>query len=374
VQPPGGGDGVGAWTVQALQRDCEVGLLTWVPFDAAEANAYFGTAIDPTRVRAFTVPGWLRRALDLFPVKPLPTLYKSILLAAWRYLLSHRYDRVVSTHSEMDFGCRGVQYVHFPQPLEDLSYVHGHWTGNRVGSALLSAYRWLCGVLAGGWRLARLRANLTLVNSEYTARKFEAVYGVRPRVLYPPAVGRSGGWPWEERRSDFLCLGRICPSKRLEDVIAILAAVRARGHEVHLHLVGSHESPSYSRMLLDLAAPHRAWIHVPGVLGRAEVEALMARTRYGIHAMREEHFGMAVAEMVRAGCVVFVPDGGGQVEVVDDPRLQWHDPEQAVDRICSVLSDPETQRDLARRLAARADLWSADRFMAEMRDAVLDLA
>ena len=42
----------------------------------------------------------------------------------------------------------------------------------------------------------------------------------------------------------------------------------------------------------------------------------MATHRYGIHGMREEHFGMAPAEMARAGAIVWVPRGGGQTEIV----------------------------------------------------------
>ena len=37
-----------------------------------------------------------------------------------------------------------------------------------------------------------------------------------------------------------------------------------------------------------------------------------------LHGMREEHFGMAPAEMARAGVIVWVPNGGGQMEIVGD--------------------------------------------------------
>ena len=42
----------------------------------------------------------------------------------------------------------------------------------------------------------------------------------------------------------------------------------------------------------------------------------MAQHRYGIHTMENEHFGIGVAEMVRAGCIPFVHDSGGPVEIV----------------------------------------------------------
>jgi hypothetical protein len=38
-----------------------------------------------------------------------------------------------------------------------------------------------------------------------------------------------------------------------------------------------------------------------------------------------EPFGMAPAEMAAAGCIVFVPNDGGQIEIVNgDPRLVYH--------------------------------------------------
>ena len=50
----------------------------------------------------------------------------------------------------------------------------------------------------------------------------------------------------------------------------------------------------------------------------------MASHRYGIHGMREEHFGMAPAELARAGAIVWVPRGGGQMEIVGhEPALMF---------------------------------------------------
>ena len=60
----------------------------------------------------------------------------------------------------------------------------------------------------------------------------------------------------------------------------------------------------------------------------------MATHRYGIHGMREEHFGMAPAEMARAGCIVWVPRGGGQMEIVGrEPVLMYDSEDDAVEKI-----------------------------------------
>lgn len=93
----------------------------------------------------------------------------------------------------------------------------------------------------------------------------------------------------------------------------------------------------------------------------------MARHRYGIHGMVDEHFGMAVAEMARAGCVVFAHDSGGQREIVADDRLLHASDDDAVRKIERVLADRSTQARLREQLRARSERFSAESFMASVR-------
>jgi glycosyltransferase involved in cell wall biosynthesis len=94
---------------------------------------------------------------------------------------------------------------------------------------------------------------------------------------------------------------------------------------------------------------------------------LIAGHRFGIHGMREEHFGIGIAEMVRAGCVVWVPNGGGQVEIVADARLRYDSVEDAAKKIVRVLQDPAELATVRAHLAARRDLFSTEHFVREIR-------
>ena len=97
----------------------------------------------------------------------------------------------------------------------------------------------------------------------------------------------------------------------------------------------------------------------------------MATHRYGIHGMREEHFGMAPAEMAAAGMLVWVPAGGGQTEIVgDEPSLQFANDEAAIDRIADVLSRPSEQARLSAYLKGRSTLFGTDRFISQARGVV----
>ena len=74
---------------------------------------------------------------------------------------------------------------------------------------------------------------------------------------------------------------------------------------------------------------------------------------------------MAPAELARAGVIVWVSKGGGQMEIVGhEAALMDDSADDAVARITAVLADPTAQERLRHALAARAEMFSTDRFVA----------
>ena len=99
----------------------------------------------------------------------------------------------------------------------------------------------------------------------------------------------------------------------------------------------------------------------------------MASHRYGIHGMREEHFGMAPAELARAGAIVWVPRGGGQMEIVGhEPALMYDSDDDAVAKIVRTLANAVEQQRLRELLAITSEQFSTARFMQQVRDIVDD--
>ena len=62
--------------------------------------------------------------------------------------------------------------------------------------------------------------------------------------------------------------------------------------------------------------------------------------------------------MVKAGCIVFVADGGGPDGNCEPSRPDIRDEEAAVEKIDAVLSDPEKQRALREHLRVGAQRFS----------------
>ena len=155
------------------------------------------------------------------------------------------------------------------------------------------------------------------------------------------------------------------------EIIEILSRVREGGRPLHLHIIGTSEGDAYAAFIKTCVDANRSWVTMHENLPREELTQLVASHRYGIHAMEDEHFGMAVAEMVRAGCIVFAPNNGGPVEILGgDERLLYNSAQDAAQKIGMTMVKRERQKDLCEYLAPRGELFSAQRFVHQIRELV----
>jgi glycosyltransferase involved in cell wall biosynthesis len=367
MSPPGGGSGVAAWMLQALVAEHEVTVLSWWPVDVELMNRFWGTSLRAGDFRAIQPSPRLRRAVDRLPFQL--NMLRTALLVREARRRRAGWDLPVAANDEMDFGTAGVQYVNYPwNTFPRLEWRRYPWYRLQP---MRRAYWALCQRVSP-FTLEGSRRNVTLSVSNWAGRLMYERYGYVTRTVYPPITSRFPDVPWEARAPGFVCIGRIVREKDLDGVIDIVSGVRRRVPEVTLHIVGTPDDRAYHEHVARRTREAGFTLHEN--LSRAALVDLVSRQRYGIHGMREEHFGMAPAEMVRGGCLVWVPDGGGQVEIVDEPRLTYGSVDDAVAKILAVIGDPHAVVTLRKHLAARAEIFSAERFMREVRAAVTDAA
>ena len=366
LEPPGGASAVGAWAIQALREQYELEVLTWRDVDLEATNRAFGTSLEVSDAIWRTVPRSLRLLVALAPV-PAALLGLGLGMRHARRLDQIRhYDAMLGTMNELDVGRPAIQYVHypwyaFPRPAVNLRWYH--WRPAVV------AYRTLA-TAAAGYRPERAAKNITLVNSEWTGRVFERCYGTAVKTLYPPVAGGFPRVPFEKRHRGFVMIGRLSPEKEVEKVIDIIGAVREHGHDLTLDVVGHVDHRRYAERLFRDSRGH-PWVRFHLDLPRSELTRLVATRRYGIHGMVGEHFGIAPAELQRAGCITFVPDEGGQAEIVGgDEKLTYGSAAEAVAKIRRVVSDPANELVLHARALERGELFSEERFMCGLRSVV----
>jgi glycosyltransferase involved in cell wall biosynthesis len=346
-----------------------VTLITTGRPDLAALDRSCGTSLDGTglAVRTVALPPGTRTRFDAL---------RGFRLARYCRRHSREFEVMISAYNVMDFGVPGIQRIadfSFDDALRrELHEGSGAAGGGIHGaSAGRSLYLALAGALAGGTRDGWKR-NRTVANSEWTRRLLEERFGVRSEVVYPPVMGSGAiARKWDEREDGFVFMGRLVPEKGLDLVVDILSRVREK-RPVHLHVLGREVRSSYTRAIEALRRRHGDWIRLEGPVYGVAKGAFLSGHKYGLSGCRSEAFGLAVAEMVKAGVLVWVPDGGGQTEIVAHPDLVYRDAGAAAGSILGALEDPVRRDGLRRHLESRAAAFSADRFAAGMRDVVRD--
>jgi glycosyltransferase involved in cell wall biosynthesis len=363
----GGGSTVAAWAVEALRDVYDISFATLRPPDCAAINRSFGTSLRDTDFTVHLPPPSYDLLLRTIPIPG--ALLEQCLTMRWAQNVDRRehFDILLGTQNEIDFGRRGIQYVHHPWVFLPRPYFEMRWYHHIPG--MLPGYRAMCMRIARASN-AGLRQNLSLVNSSFIADRMRQAHGVESAILYPPVPGGFPEVAWETRRQGFVALGRIHEHKRWDMAIAIIEEVRRRGHDVTFTLIGSRNSKRCYAQMVELSST-RPWFHMLNDLSREELVAEVAHHRYGIHTMEDEHFGIGPAEMQRAGCMVFVHNSGGTPEIVGgDSRLLFDNVQEGADKIERVFTDPVCEEDLRRHVAAQRGRFSAETFCASLREIV----
>ncbi len=364
MQPPGGGIGVAAWMLQALADRHDVTLLTCAPWDAKATDAFFGTDLAGRGIAHRMVTTWWRPLLEASPI-PLVLLRDALLLRHSRRLEAS-VDLVVSASNEWPLRGTGVSYVHYPararpRPDVDLRWYH------RAGP--LALYYALSDRIAD-FDAADVRRQVLLANSDWTAEHLRQVHGAEARTLHPPVAGAFAQRAWAAREDVVLSIGRFTPEKNFARAIAIVEALRDRGHSLTLAIVGGPGLPAYERRVRALAA-ERPWVTLRSDLTRTALLDLMSRCRWGLHGMVDEHFGMAPAELVEAGCLTFVHRSGGQMEIVRSDDLSYLDVPDAVARMERAIVDDAHRQRLLAHVASLRGRFAPATFCAQVR-AIVD--
>ncbi len=369
----GGSEARAMWVMQALKDDYEVSLITTGEVDLEGLNKYYGTSLRPHEfhIRQAPLPGFLCNISGAAALRG--AFYQRYCLK-----IAHEFDVLVSAYNIVDFGVPAIQCIADFSWSEDIRKdLHPIPLGTRgkfhSNALLRRVYLSVVGSIAKPrQRNPFAGKDLILANSKWTAGIIMAKYGKELGVLYPPVVDWVSDPSIKDRENGFVCIGRIAPEKRIERIIEILGLVKTRGHDIHLHIIGSVDDSSYARFIEDVCSKERDWIKFEGLCVGMGKMALIRQHRFGIHGCQGEAFGIAVAEMVKAGCITFVPEKGGQAEIVDHPSLAYDSVEDAVTKIDSILRDEAKQAELRSHLASRSKMFSSEIFVKQIRVIVED--
>jgi glycosyltransferase involved in cell wall biosynthesis len=356
-----GAELVTAWIMQTLGETHDVALFSEHQPDWSRVDTRFSTRLAARPPRLLR-PSFASRLLGQKARLLRLSLDQRRLLAFHR---AHTPDLWIGGYNETFLPSPGLLYIHHPEVLR-LPAASSHWPRWRR-HAFTTLQR--ASLAAGLSKAKPPSAHRKLVNSRWTRLAYAAVGGGPSEVLHPPVPPFEPGLPWAQREDRIVMLGRWHPAKRLPLSIEIVAAARRAGARVTLALAGFWHATPEARRAIEAAASGLDWIEWHENPSREALLRLAGRSRYGLHAMENEHFGISVAELSTAGCVVLAHDSGGPREIVEDPRLLYHDAADGAAKLLHLLNTPAAAAELHARARPRGLRFSPEAFALRFREA-----
>jgi len=365
----GGSEAITLWAAEALKKQYDISIITSSKLDLNQCNDFYSTRLKNDEIRFIQVkPPFFFKNHRLF------NALRDYRIAKYCKSRAHEYDLMFSTYNPMDFGRRGIQYISDPNFNEEmlrlLNPVPETWKKWFYRDSLLRRFYLFLGHILSNYAVKRMKMNMTLVDSNWAGELTSCYYGIECRTVYPPVTEEFDPVPFQRRRNGFVCIGRIVRDKQLEQIIQIIQKIRKRIPDVHLHIIGNRSDRFYYKKIVYLSKKHSDFIHFDGIVSAKRKTEILNNHKYGIHGKRNEPFGIAVAEMVKAGLIVWVPDGGGQVEIVNHPDLIYKTEEEAVAKIENVMENVDKQKMLVKHLEMQAGKFSSMTFMSEIESTV----
>lgn len=358
----GGAEMVCLWTLEALKEVYDVTLI--VPYIGTFTeqfdllNAQYGTtfAQGDFTVKSFPESAFLQKCMT--HVWAFRTYY-----FMWKVRQDAKnYDVMFSSFNEMDFGKPGFQYIHYPM-------IASIQKGG-VGNFLKYIYR-SCMPTLFGYSKERMLKNTSFTCSEWTRADIHTIYGFDAKVVYPPVLPVPVPGAVTKRKNGLVFVGRISPEKRIEDIIGIGDIVRAQGYPFELHIIGPAYRKEYADYIFGLAKERADWVHIEGLADRKRLGEFLSAYTYGINCTKDEQFGISLVEMIYAGCLPFVYNGGGQLEVINNnENLYFSSLEEAAQKISHVHKNEALKVQLLKDLHSHAQKFSTSAYMQNIQNLV----
>jgi glycosyltransferase involved in cell wall biosynthesis len=217
-------------------------------------------------------------------------------------------------------------------------------------------------------RDAAERADAIIAVSEFTRGQVISLLGVAPSRVHVVHHGiRRLEFPAVERENVILNVGAIQSRKNIARLVEAFEAVDPAWRLV---LAGSAGYGSAEIMARIDASPARERIAITGYIAQGDLAAWYAKASIFAFPSLDEGFGMPVLEAMAAGVPVVTSNRSALPEVAGDAALLVNpeSTEELTQALRDLTQGEELRRDVARRGAIRAGLFTWEKAIAETWD------
>lgn len=210
------------------------------------------------------------------------------------------------------YGVVTAAYVHYPTISPQM--IAETYVGGMRGCAK-SVYHQ---VVKQVYKWVGKFVDVPVANSSWTSDGLRKVWERKVDVVFPPC----GGKPQVAEKQDGLVVsvGQFRKEKRHDLQVEIMRKLKDRGVKAKLIMIGGtrgKEDRDRVQRLENMVKQHQVDVQIRVDVSRDEVKMWLQKAKVGIHTMKDEHFGIAVVEMIREGvCVVGHRSGGVEKDII----------------------------------------------------------
>ncbi len=300
---------------------------------------------------------------------------KTAFLQRFAKTISSDFDVCFSTCGEVDFGRRGIQYIHMPvfapyAVLNKYRILHDKSRLNRF-PYLSTPYEFLVRLIAKN-KAHNIENNLSLTNSRFMQGVIAECYKINAQIIYPSLFDPLALKPAQStvRAFRIACVGRVCSDKNTLELMDLFSLIHMHLPALELMVAGNATDKSYFNAVKERAKELDIPVVFKTDISRVEIEDVLKTSLFFINPKNYEHFGIATLESIAAGCLPIVHRSGGSVEIVPAPELQFENGPDLVDKLQKLISDPALQESLKETLQNHVESFSINRFYHELDMAV----
>jgi glycosyltransferase involved in cell wall biosynthesis len=257
----------------------------------------------------------------------LPQDYAVLLFNAMLGRYTSEYDLLINSSNSDIFLPREkkiLSYVFFPRSeriMADVSDIHRPEQPFHKWS-LAGLHKML---LRGIYRLRKRHPNQTIVcMTEFTreALRGEGEFASTFPVIYPAIEIKQFFSNQRVRDRVVVTVGRFGPGKRQLEQIKLAEEMP----DLPFHIVGFVGDQAYYTQCERYASEHRlSNVHLHPNMPYESMVALLQQSRYFLHTLVNEPFGITAVQATAAGCLPIVHNSGGQRETVNEALLRYND-------------------------------------------------
>lgn len=246
-----------------------------------------------------------------------------------RLLRKHagNYDLLInSSNSQINLPTHPVviSYIHFPREyrIREGTAIGGPSNTRSIKSAF---FKFSDKLLKRIYRRSKVHSDHSIAcNSQYSKECFLSVFPEFHKeipVIYPPVKFDDYRTVENLQRKGIISLGRFAATKKQLEQIRIAEQLPA----VDFHIVGFVTDKDYFERCSDYVNSHGlANVHLHPNLDYHEMVKLLNSSKYFLHTLENEPFGITAVEAIAAGCIPIVHNSGGQKETVPHPELRYN--------------------------------------------------